>query len=343
METAFMRLASVRSVVVLGLALCCGASTTAADVKLTVTAGAHDRRMTPVLVDLPAETPASGGLQLVSGEGESLLLQRLGSNQAVFVLAPLLKAGESRTYTLQPGPVAAEPACSAQVTDHFIELTVRGKPVLRYNTAVVMPPEGADPAYARSGHIHPVWSPGGAIVTSEFPADHMHQHGIFNAWVNTSFEGRKVDFWNQAGKTGHIEHAAVVGTRSCEVFCEFTVELRHSDLTAPGGPKPVLKELWTVRAWNAEGGNLFDIESRQTCVAETPLTLNEYHYGGMALRGASRSWGTPATSVTPSRCGCTRASRISCSRRRCWASIHWNRGSSTSRGIAMSSRTERPT
>ncbi|MEZ6067768.1 MAG: PmoA family protein [Planctomycetaceae bacterium] len=177
------------------------------------------------------------------------------------------------------------PIVECRETDHAIDVSVHGKPVLRYHKSVLQPPAGIDPVFARSGFIHPVWTPEGKVVTADFPADHAHQHGLFSAWVNTSFNGHKVDFWNQAGRAGNVEHVRVVETRSGDLAGEFTVELRHVDLTGSDGPVSVLKELWAVRIQPHEGGHLFDIESRQTCVADVPLTVHEYHYGGMAFRG----------------------------------------------------------
>jgi hypothetical protein len=171
--------------------------------------------------------------------------------------------------------------------DQGIELLSEGRPVLRYHTAVQSPPEAIDPVFSRSGFLHPVCTPSGRVVTADFPADHAHQHGIFAAWVNTTFEGRKVDFWNQAGRTGHVEHVRHLDPPAHGGNVSFAVELRHSDLTAPGGPRPVLRETWRVTLFPNQPEHVFDLESRQTCIAESPLTINEYHYGGMAFRGCS--------------------------------------------------------
>ena len=38
-------------------------------------------------------------------------------------------------------------------------------------------------------------------MTDDFPPDHAHQHGLFFAWVSTSFDGHDVDFWNQSKKS----------------------------------------------------------------------------------------------------------------------------------------------
>ncbi|MFV0442358.1 MAG: PmoA family protein, partial [Planctomycetaceae bacterium] len=166
-----------------------------------------------------------------------------------------------------------------------LELRRDGRTVLQYHIAVADPPAGIDPVYRRSGFLHPVATPAGAVVTADFPVDHPHQHGIFSAWVKTSFKGRSVDFWNQAGKTGAVEHVRVIDTTSGPGWAGFQVELQHLDLAASGGSIPVLREVWTLTLQAAGPEHLFDLESRQTCIADTPLTVEEYHYGGIAFRG----------------------------------------------------------
>ena len=66
------------------------------------------------------------------------------------------------------------------------------------------------------------------------------------------------------------------------------------DRSAPGGDKAVLNEIWTVRVHVTAPGDpyLFDLESVQTCASESPLTLNEYRYGAMAIRGNAQ-WFDP--------------------------------------------------
>lgn len=174
-----------------------------------------------------------------------------------------------------------------------VEIRSGDRLLLKYNTSVVEPPAGIDPALRRSGHIHPLNTPSGKTLTAEFPSDHAHQHGLFFAWVNTEFQGRKVDFWNQGGKTGTVEHVALnrvfAGTGQAGTGdAGFVATLHHVDLSDPHGPIPVLEEVLTVKAHALdETGYLVDVESRQTCIADAPLVLKEYHYGGFAFRGNS--------------------------------------------------------
>ena len=167
--------------------------------------------------------------------------------------------------------------------------------MLTYRRTVVEPPTGIDPVYRRSGYIHPLLTPSGKEITGDFAADHAHQHALFFAWVNTTFAGRKVDFWNQATRTGRVRSLEVLETRSGPVFTSFTVRLRHEDLTAANGPAPVLEEVWTVLAFNvdpASGRFVVDFASTQTCAGPTPLEVNKYLYGGLGLR-ANSQWFDP--------------------------------------------------
>jgi hypothetical protein len=247
----------------------------------------------PVFFQLPKSLQKNGCFVLTDIESDlAVPLQIvLGKPRQVAWIVRDLPAGETRTYRLEaaekPTPVDTPVSCTNDGTR--LTVAVGDRTVLSYNHATLPAPEGIDPVYAKSGHIHPLRTPSGRLVTDDFPPDHAHQHAIYFAWVNATFEGRPVDFWNEAKKKGRVEHAQLVAAVSGPVFGEFTVKLRHSDLTAPGGPKPVLEELWTVRVYNVSDHFLVDLRSQQRCVADKPLVVNEYHYGGMALR-AAREW-----------------------------------------------------
>jgi hypothetical protein len=211
-----------------------------------------------------------------------------------WILREPLPAGKTRRYRLEPAePIGTERGVVSCVDDgRHLRLKVGDRPVLQYNAAMVESPDGIAPYFRRSGQIHPLFTPSGGVVTDDFPPDHAHQHGVFFAWVNATFQGRHLDFWNQREQTGRIQHAATLETTGGPVYGQFQVKLLHDDLSAPGGPRPVLDETWTVRAYNVTDVFLVDFESRQTCAGPDPLTINKYHYGGMGLRG-NRDWFDP--------------------------------------------------
>ena len=87
-------------------------------------------------------------------------------------------------------------------TDSLITVRLRDGVVVSYNKVSPPAPRGMDSVYERSGCLHPVNSPRGRTVTQMFPVDHPHQHGVFSAWVDTTYDGESVDFWNLGGRHG---------------------------------------------------------------------------------------------------------------------------------------------
>lgn len=174
-------------------------------------------------------------------------------------------------------------------TADVIRVTLRGKPVLEYVKTEKPVPAGIEPHFRRSGYIHPVYTPTGQELTGDFPADHAHQHALFFAWTKSSFDGRAVDFWNQAKDLGRIEFREVVNLQREEQTVSFSVQHAFKVKTnSKAGDKWVdaLDETWTVTVHQSpEDHFLFDLVSVQQCAIDKPLNLAEYHYGGMAIRG----------------------------------------------------------
>ena len=170
-------------------------------------------------------------------------------------------------------------------TENSIRISQRGKPVLEYVKTARPVPEGLDQHFSRSGYIHPVFSPTGQEISGDYPRDHAHQHALFFAWTNATFDGKKVDFWNQSKQLAGVEFRAVVDITRQEKKVSFSV--KHA-FTVNSGTECIdaLYEIWTVTVHHTpEDHFLFDLESVQTCASEKPLALAEYHYGGMAFRG----------------------------------------------------------
>lgn len=169
-------------------------------------------------------------------------------------------------------------------TETAIIIRSHGKPMLAYNKSSPPVPAGIDPVYHRSGFLHPIHSPAGQVVTATFPADHAHQHGVFTAWVKTSWNERSIDFWNLAGGTGRVLHQRVLSTYEDGGRVGFEVDLIHRAEAPP--IVDILRERWKVSAIPTDGSyHAFEIQSVQYAQTDIPLIVQEYHYGGMALRG----------------------------------------------------------
>jgi len=75
-----------------------------------------------------------------------------------------------------------------------LELTEGGKPVYVYNHGMILKP-GVPEERRRSSYLHPVYTPGGTVVTDDFPKDHYHHRGIFWTWPEVVIGGQKYDLW----------------------------------------------------------------------------------------------------------------------------------------------------
>jgi hypothetical protein len=263
-----------------------------------VEAGPLDRADTPVILAFPRGFETTPAVSLESlDDRQSVAAQWVpGNSPRLAWVVRDMKAGTRRRYRLisAKDKDATSGSVVACLNDgRALTLQARDRPVLRYNAALVESPAGLDPVYRRSGYIHPLYTPSARVVTGDFCPQHPHQHGFFFAWVNTTFNGHKVDFWNQKAETGRVRHLETLRTTGGPVFGQFTVKLRHEDITGQTHVA-VLDELWTVRAYDlaTPGRFLFDFESRQTCVADKPLSVNTYHYGGLGLRG-NTAWLDP--------------------------------------------------
>jgi len=265
---------------------------------LEVKAGASDRERVPVSLPLPKSFRNHAAFKLTRiDDGELVDTQLDGGKppRLVWLLRDKLQAGQTRRYRLTTSAnrnnAQANPTPHVDCRDDGKHLIVKvgDRPVLQYNHAVIASPDPKTPYYARSGHIHPVFTPAGKQVTDDFPPDHAHQHGIMLAWANSTYEKRAINFWDQKAGTARVEHAGIESMTSGPVFGGFSTVIRHSDLTAPGGAKPILSETWKVSVFALEDGFLFDLDSSQSIIGESPLRINSYKYGSMAIRG-NRQW-----------------------------------------------------
>ena len=154
-----------------------------------------------------------------------------------------------------------------------------------------MPPEGVDSAYQRSGFIHPLWSPGGEVLTRIQPPDHYHHYGIWAPWTRTHINGREVDFWNLAKKHGTVRFAGLSGITEGAVFCEFKVKQDHIDFGSDNSKQIAINEELTVRAWNiGDGAWMIDYTSEQNTPLDSGILLDAYRYGGGLGFRATERW-----------------------------------------------------
>ena len=150
--------------------------------------------------------------------------------------------------------------------------------VLTYNAAYIPSPKKDAPWFGRSGFIHPVLTPSGKTVTTPFPSDHLHQHGIMFAWTSGRIDGRKVDFWNSKRIEGKVEHVETVSAGDSKIV----VKLRHIDIK--GNNQVAINETWEITRVDHPTLNVFDLTSTQLPALKDGVTIDKYHYGALCVR-----------------------------------------------------------
>jgi hypothetical protein len=267
---------------------------------VTVEAGEFDRRGTVVEFTLP-EALRNGRPVLRFG-GKAGHIQVDQNGRAAFVCEEL-KKGTSANYELGAGlPPEFVQTVSAR-RDEFAGTNkvgfrvlqwppprhMRGNLVMAYQAEPGgFPRNDIKPAFRRGGYLHPIYTPSGKLVTDDFPPNHVHHHGVWWAWTNTEFDGRKPDFWNVGDGKGRVEFVALDGTWTGEVHGGLRARHRFVDLTSPE-PVTALEEMWEVRMYASPDAQatywIFDLVSEQQCATTNALKLPEYRYGGIGVRG----------------------------------------------------------
>jgi hypothetical protein len=240
------------------------------------------------MVQLPENLRRHAGLREDSGRTVDLQVDAQG--MAAFI-APALAKRQSKVYRLMPAAPdpAAPPAVQSMMVDSRARLQSRDMPPIFLQTHPGQLPREAIPDdYRRGSYLHPVHSPSGRRVTDDYPANHLHHHGIWFAWTKTTFNDLAPDFWNMGQRSGTVEFVAVDAQWNGAVHAGIKTRNRYRELITPD-QATVLHETWTVRAYAFGPGEarhtLFDVEIVQTCATPAPLLLPKYYYGGMGFRG----------------------------------------------------------
>ena len=284
--------------VLFGLLAGCGSDgSQGPDLIVDVDTGPYTRSHSLVSIDLP-ETVSHVRIVEVTETGPVAVSGQRNPEEPgrlYWTLGGVTPPGTTRTFHLfedaQPSPQTVMEVEDAQ--GRHLEIRQAGRRVFRYRYGTVQPPTPDIPVIqARNAYIHPIWTPGGRMVSDDFAPDHLHQRGLWLAWTQTRYKDRTPDFWNLHKGSGTVAHAGIEAIWEGPVFAGFRSVHAHMDLSAPS-PEKVLDEQWDVRVHAGGGAEadffVFDISSTQTCSGDAGLQLPEYHYGGMAFRGA-REW-----------------------------------------------------
>jgi hypothetical protein len=251
--------------------------------QIVVAAGDQAREAT--IVSFPLPGAAAGVSALRGAGGEAMPLQVDGAGIATFIL-PSLAAGAQATFTIDPTGSKPAAAVTAVKDADGVLMNVGAAPVFRFRTEGKLP-AGVGAAFLRGGYLHPITTPGGTLVTGDYPGDHRHHHGLWSAWAKSSFEGKEMDFWNMGGRSAKVDFDKLNTTWDGPVHGGLDTRLAHVSLA--GGAKVALHETWHLTVYRTHAAAppyfVFDLDSKQETASMSPVMLHQYIYGGFALRG----------------------------------------------------------
>ncbi|GAA0543209.1 DUF6807 domain-containing protein [Chitinophaga japonensis] len=279
--------------------------------RIVVAAGSYKRENTPVSLELNGITAlpdtAMALVEIKNGQRRSVPFQvEEGYTRSLWwILSGTSAPGTQRVFELiESSPVRPAPVVM-QATDRDGTLLLQegNQSILQYNYATVYPPAGVDSVFQRSGFIHPLWAPNGAVLTHIHPRDHWHHVGIWNPWTHTEFEGKEVDFWNLVKKQGTVRFAGFQAQTQGPVWSGFKALQEHVVMKGQGKEQVALNEVWDVRAYPAQAGGarrIWDFTSVFGCAGPSPLLLEQYRYGGgFGFRGTPE-WTTATSQILTS-------------------------------------------
>lgn len=171
--------------------------------------------------------------------------------------------------------------------DAAIYIRRGGKDLWQYNHAIAHPPAGVDSAYARSGFVHPMWSPTGKALTRIQPPDHYHHYGLWNPWTSAEFEGQTIDFWNLKERQGTVRYANTQSMIQGPIFAGYSVLHEHVVLKGKAEPKVAMVETQGTNIFatqDEESVYLADISISLNAATGDPVLLKEYRYGSLGWR-----------------------------------------------------------
>lgn len=227
-----------------------------------------------------------GGLQEVACQLET------GVSPRLWFLYDNREGEKEYVITIEKDVREQPDGISLKREEESITVKKGGVPVLRYNHGEVHPPEGIDPAFRRSAFIHPLWSPGGEILTRIQPPDHFHHYGIWNPWTSTNIDGQEVDFWNLGKGEARVKFAGYIDAVHGPVYSGFKVRHQHIYYPEMGKEETAINELWDIRVWDTDinGVTIVDLSTTLNSPLPGGILLNAYRYGGGLGFRATEKW-----------------------------------------------------
>ena len=229
-------------------------------------------------------------MEVVQGQAKPIPFQihNQGGRKLYWMISPSGNREYKRVFELHINSnIRHSPVLAIAMDKAAIYIRRNGKDLWQYNHAIAYPPAGVDSAYARSGFVHPMWSPTGKALTRIQPPDHYHHYGLWNPWTSAEFEGETIDFWNLKEKQGTVRYANTQEKIQGPVFAGYKVLHEHVVLKGIEVPKVALVETQGTNIFStpeADSYYLADISISLNAATDKPVLLKEYRYGSLGWR-----------------------------------------------------------
>jgi hypothetical protein len=120
-----------------------------------------------------------------------------------------------------------------------ILLLEKGEKVLFYQAE----PKNHKGQYERRHYIHPLWTPDGAAITEDFPADHLHHRGVFWAWHQVWIGEQRIgDPWEIKGFEQHVSDLEFMTRQDGSGILKVQVEWKSPEWKREGRMVPYIIE-----------------------------------------------------------------------------------------------------
>ncbi len=279
-------------------------------ISFNVNSGAYNRLDSPVFLDYSfiKNKKAIENLQLVEivqGDYKSIPSQlNKQTEQLWFVLNGFTPKETKREFALVKKPKKSK---DTQIKifkkNGGLLLSFNNNPILNYQFEITYPTEGVNEKYKKSGFLHPVYSPGGEVLTRIQAPDHYHHYGIWGPWTKTHIDGRSVDFWNLGDEQGTVLFKSFLNETQGDIYSSFTALQEHIDFGAEEKNRVAINEELEVKVWNIGIENKFwlvDYTTKIRSPLDSGILFGAYRYGGGIGFRATEKWHKDNTSVLTS-------------------------------------------
>lgn len=144
--------------------------------------------------------------------------------------------------------------------------------------------------YKRSNYIHPLYTLDGAVLTEDFPEDHLHHRGIFWAWHQLYINDKRIgDGWEIENFSWDVTSVKEIKQPDNSKAIQTNVFWKSNQwLDTNGNEKPVVNETTTIRVYPKETNyRLIDIEISILALEDNMRiggSEDEKGYGGFSPR-----------------------------------------------------------